>query len=158
MLIGCAAGTLNVPKIKGTHTAMKTGMVAAEAIAAALAGSRPAELTAYTDMLKQSWVWPELNTVRNIRPGFAKFGLYGGLANAGLEAYMLRGKAPWTLKNHNDYDHLHQGQGRDADRLSEAGWQADLRPAVLGVHLQHQSRGKPAGASDAAGSGKRDHA
>jgi electron-transferring-flavoprotein dehydrogenase len=106
VLIGCAAGTLNVPKIKGTHTAMKSGMVAAEAIAAALAGNKPAEVTAYPDMLKASWVWPELHAVRNIRPGFAKFGLYGGLVNAALETYVLRGKAPWTLKNHNDYDHL----------------------------------------------------
>jgi electron-transferring-flavoprotein dehydrogenase len=106
VLIGCAAGTLNVPKIKGTHTAMKSGMVAAEAIAAAFAGDKPAEVTAYTDMLKASWVWPELNAVRNIRPGFAKFGLYGGLVNAAIETYLLRGKAPWTLKNHNDYDHL----------------------------------------------------
>jgi electron-transferring-flavoprotein dehydrogenase len=106
VLIGCAAGTLNVPKIKGTHTAMKSGMVAAEAIAAALAGDRPAEVTAYTEMMKASWIWPELHAVRNIRPGFAKFGLYGGLVNAALETYVLRGKAPWTLKNHNDYDHL----------------------------------------------------
>jgi electron-transferring-flavoprotein dehydrogenase len=106
VLIGCAAGTLNVPKIKGTHTAMKSGMVAAEAIAAALAGDRPAEVTAYTAMMKASWIWPELHAVRNIRPGFAKFGLYGGLVNAALETYVLRGKAPWTLKNHNDYDHL----------------------------------------------------
>ncbi len=103
VLIGCAAGTLNVPKIKGTHTAMKSGMVAAEAIAAALAAGRPAEVTAYPELLKASWVWPELHEVRNIRPGFAKFGLYGGLVNAALETYVLRGKAPWTLKNHNDY-------------------------------------------------------
>ncbi len=106
VLIGCAAGTLNVPKIKGTHTAMKSGMVAAEAIAAAFAGDKPAEVTAYTDMLKASWVWPELHTVRNIRPGFAKFGLYGGLVNAAVETYITRGKSPWTLKNHTDHDHL----------------------------------------------------
>jgi electron-transferring-flavoprotein dehydrogenase len=106
LLIGCAAGTLNVPKIKGTHTAMKSGMVAAEAVAAALAGNRPAEVSAYTDMLKASWLWPELHAVRNIRPGFAKFGLYGGIINAGLEAYITKGKSPWTLKNHNDYDQL----------------------------------------------------
>jgi electron-transferring-flavoprotein dehydrogenase len=105
MLIGCAAGTLNVPKIKGTHTAMKSGMVAAEAIASVWA-DKPAEVTAYTDMLKASWLWPELHTVRNIRPGFAKFGLYGGLINAGLETYITRGKSPWTLKNHNDYQQL----------------------------------------------------
>ncbi len=110
VLIGCAAGTLNVPKIKGTHTAMKSGMVAAEAIAGALAADRPAEVTAYAEMLKESWVWPELHAVRNIRPGFAKFGLWGGLINAGLEAYIFRGKMPWTLKNHNDYDHLQKAK------------------------------------------------
>jgi len=63
-------------------------------------------VSGYTDMMKASWVWPELNEVRNIRPGFAKWGLYGGLVNAALETYVLKGKAPWTLKNHNDYDHL----------------------------------------------------
>jgi electron-transferring-flavoprotein dehydrogenase len=106
MLVGCAAGTLNVPKIKGTHTAMKSGMLAAEAIAAALAGDQPAELTGYAEALKASWVNEELHTVRNIRPGFAKFGLYGGLVNAAVDTYVFRGKAPWTFKNHNDYDQL----------------------------------------------------
>ncbi|HEY1857713.1 MAG TPA: electron transfer flavoprotein-ubiquinone oxidoreductase [Acidocella sp.] len=106
VLVGCAAGTLNVPKIKGTHTAMKSGMVAAEALAAALKGGKPAEVTAYADMLRASWVWPELHEVRNIRPGFAKFGLYGGLANAALDTYVFRGKAPWTLRNHSDHETL----------------------------------------------------
>ncbi|MDE8347903.1 MAG: electron transfer flavoprotein-ubiquinone oxidoreductase [Acidocella sp.] len=110
VLIGCAAGTLNVPKIKGTHTAMKSGMVAAEAIAAAFSGDKPAEVTAYRDMLKASWVWPELHQVRNIRPGFAKFGLYGGLVNAAIETYITRGKSPWTLKNHADYNQLKKAQ------------------------------------------------
>jgi electron-transferring-flavoprotein dehydrogenase len=106
VLIGCAAGTLNVPKIKGTHTAMKSGMVAAEAIAEALAGARPAEVTDYATKLQASWVWPELHTVRNIRPGFAKFGLYGGLVNAALDTYVFKGKAPWTFHNHADYKEL----------------------------------------------------
>ncbi len=106
MLIGCAAGTLNVPKIKGSHTAMKSGMVAAEAIAEALAGDRPAEVTAYPHKLADSWVWPELSAARNIRPGFAKWGLYGGIVNAAIDTYVFRGKAPWTFKNHNDYEQL----------------------------------------------------
>jgi electron-transferring-flavoprotein dehydrogenase len=106
VLVGCAAGTLNVAKIKGTHTAMKSALVAAEAIAEALAGDRPVEVTDYTHKLQASWVWPELHSVRNIRPGFAKFGLYGGLLNAAIDTYVFRGKAPWTFKNHNDYDHL----------------------------------------------------
>ncbi len=102
VLIGCAAGTLNVPKIKGTHTAMKSAMVAAEAIAEAFAGDKPDTLTAYPQKLQESWVWPELHAVRNIRPAFAKFGLYGGLVNAALETYIFKGKAPWTFHNHPD--------------------------------------------------------
>ena len=98
VLVGCAAGTLNVPKIKGTHTAMKSAMVAAEAIAEALAGDKPAEVTSYTDKLKASWLYPELHAVRNVRPGFAKWGLYGGIINGGIEM-ILGGKSPWTLHN-----------------------------------------------------------
>jgi electron-transferring-flavoprotein dehydrogenase len=96
-LIGCAAGFVNVPKIKGTHTAMKSGMIAAEAVAAALGGDRPAELPGYEDELRASWVWQELSLVRNVRPAFARFGLWGGLAYAALDTYVLRGKAPWTF-------------------------------------------------------------
>ncbi|MDI3308404.1 MAG: electron transfer flavoprotein-ubiquinone oxidoreductase [Acetobacteraceae bacterium] len=103
-LIGDAAGFLNVPKIKGTHTAMKSGMVAAEAVAEALAAGRPAELSAYEAKLRESWVWPELTAVRNVRPAFAKFGLFGGLAYAALDTYVLRGRAPWTL-HHTHPDH-----------------------------------------------------
>ena len=106
VLIGCAAGTLNVPKIKGTHTAMKSAMVAAEAIAEALAADKPDTVAAYPKKLESSWVWDELKQVRNIRPGFAKYGLYGGLVNAALETYLFKGKAPWTLKNHADYKEL----------------------------------------------------
>ena len=96
-LIGCAAGFLNVAKIKGSHTAMKSGMLAAEAVAAALADGRAAEPVAYADMIRNSWVWEELSAVRNIRPGFAKFGRWGGLVNAAIDTYVFRGKAPWTL-------------------------------------------------------------
>ncbi|MBO0711917.1 MAG: electron transfer flavoprotein-ubiquinone oxidoreductase [Acetobacteraceae bacterium] len=102
-LIGDAAGFLNVPKIKGTHTSMKSGMVAAEAVAEALVSGRPAELTAYPDKLRASWVWGELEGVRNIRPAFAKFGLWGGLAYSALDTYILRGRAPWTFHHpHTD--------------------------------------------------------
>jgi electron-transferring-flavoprotein dehydrogenase len=96
-LIGCSAGFVNVPKIKGTHTAMKSGMLAAEAVAAALAGDRPAAPAAYEAMLKESWVWEELSAVRNVRPAFAKLGMWGGLAYSALDTYVLRGKAPWTF-------------------------------------------------------------
>jgi electron-transferring-flavoprotein dehydrogenase len=102
-LIGCAAGFLNVPKIKGTHTAMKSGMVAAETVAEALAGDRPAEPAAYLARMQSSWVWEELTAVRNIRPAFAKYGMWGGLAYAALDTYVLRGRAPWTL-HHTEPD------------------------------------------------------
>jgi electron-transferring-flavoprotein dehydrogenase len=106
-LIGDTAGFLNVPKIKGTHTSMKTGMLAAEAAAAALAGEdRPAVLDSYPEALKASWVWSELRGVRNIRPGFAKYGLWGGLANAALDTFVFRGKAPWTWSHHQDHETL----------------------------------------------------
>jgi electron-transferring-flavoprotein dehydrogenase len=104
-LIGDAAGFLNVPKIKGTHAAMKSGMLAAEAVAEALAAGRPAEPAGYQERFRASWLCAELRAVRNIRPGFAKFGLYGGLVNAALDTYVLRGRAPWTLAHpHADHE------------------------------------------------------
>ncbi len=106
-LIGNSAGFVNVPKIKGSHTAMKTGMLAAEAVAAALAGTRPPLLDAYPEALRASWVWEELRAVRNVRPGFARFGFWGGLGYAALDTYLLRGKAPWTLHHpHPDNETL----------------------------------------------------
>ena len=105
-LVGCTAGFLNVPKIKGTHTAMKSGMTAAEAIFEALeAMSSGHEPVSYPEKLQQSWLWPELYRVRNIRPGFGK-GLWLGLAYAAIDTYLLRGRAPWTLKNHHDHSAL----------------------------------------------------
>ncbi|MBW8271408.1 electron transfer flavoprotein-ubiquinone oxidoreductase [Caldovatus aquaticus] len=106
-LIGDAAGFLNVPKIKGTHTSMKSGMLAAEAVAEALkAEAPPAVLEAYPEKLRQSWVWEELRAVRNIRPAFAKFGLWGAMAWSALDAYLLRGAAPWTWRHHADHETL----------------------------------------------------
>ena len=112
LLIGDTAGFLNVPKIKGTHTAMKSAMVAAEAIFALLPAEydeenpgAALEATAYPEQLKKTWLWPELHKVRNIRPGFQK-GLWLGLANAALESYVLRGKAPWTMGHHKDNEQI----------------------------------------------------
>ncbi|MBL6458941.1 electron transfer flavoprotein-ubiquinone oxidoreductase [Belnapia sp. T6] len=106
-LIGDCAGFLNVPKIKGTHTSMKTGMLAAEAAAAAIAAeTRVPVLDSYPTALEASWVWEELKGVRNIRPGFAKYGFWGGLANAALDTYVFRGKAPWTWPHHADHETL----------------------------------------------------
>ncbi|MBI3113899.1 MAG: electron transfer flavoprotein-ubiquinone oxidoreductase, partial [Rhodospirillales bacterium] len=106
-LIGCAAGFLNVPKIKGTHTAMKTGMLAAEAVADALAkGATPADgLPAYTQSVKASWVWDELYRVRNVRPAF-RWGMWPALVYSAIDTYLLRGRAPWTFRHHKDHESL----------------------------------------------------
>ncbi len=108
LLIGCEAGTLNAPKIKGTHTAMKSGMVAAEVVFEALSGegAAPATLNAFEDAFKSSWAYRELYAARNVRPGF-KWGLIGGTLNAGIDQVVLRGRAPWTLRHgHADHETL----------------------------------------------------
>jgi electron-transferring-flavoprotein dehydrogenase len=101
-IIGDAAGFLNVPKIKGSHTAMKSGIVAAETVFARLNGGVQ---VGYRAALEKSWIWDELYRVRNVRPSF-RFGLWGGLAYSALDSYVLRGRAPWTFHNHADYTEL----------------------------------------------------
>jgi len=103
-LVGCTAGFLNVPKIKGTHTSMKSGMLAAEAVFDALDG-QGAEPASYGEKIESSWLWDELYRVRNIRPAFSQ-GLWFGMAYAGIEAYLLRGRAPWTFHHHEDHTAL----------------------------------------------------
>ena len=105
MLIGDTAGFLNVPKIKGTHTAMKSGMTAAEAVFEHLRTDGGSEVVGYPERLRHTWLWDELNSVRNIRPSF-RWGLLGGLAYSALDTYILRGKAPWTIRNHADHTQL----------------------------------------------------
>jgi len=105
LLIGDTAGLLNVPKIKGTHTAMKSGMTAAEALFDALADESVVEVKRYPERLKETWVWDELYRVRNIRPSF-RWGLWGGIAYSAIDTYVFQGKAPWTLRNHADHTAL----------------------------------------------------
>ncbi|MEM7044306.1 MAG: electron transfer flavoprotein-ubiquinone oxidoreductase [Pseudomonadota bacterium] len=110
-VIGCSAGFLNVPKIKGNHLAMKSGMLAAEAAAKALAGERPGNvLDAYPEAFKASWAHEELHRARNIRPSFHK-GLWTGLVYSAIDTYLLRGKAPWTFRNHADHTALKPKDG-----------------------------------------------
>ena len=100
-LVGAAAGFMNVARLKGSHTAMKSAMLCADALFEALAGDAPADALAdYPQRLRQSWVWDELYKARNIRPAFQK-GLWAGLAYGALDTYILRGRAPWTF-GHND--------------------------------------------------------
>ncbi len=102
-LVGDAAGFLNVPKIKGTHAAMKSGMLAADALADALLGGRPVEPVEYDALFRDSWLHAELHGARNIRPAFAKWGLYGGIAYSAIDTYLFRGRAPWTFHHkHGD--------------------------------------------------------
>ncbi|XP_060208679.1 electron transfer flavoprotein-ubiquinone oxidoreductase, mitochondrial isoform X1 [Lycium barbarum] len=100
-IVGCSAGFLNVPKIKGTHTAMKSGMLAAESAFSVL--QEGLKMETYWDNLRSSWIWEELYTARNYRPAF-KYGLYPGLALSAVEHYILKGKFPVTL-NHGKPDH-----------------------------------------------------
>jgi electron-transferring-flavoprotein dehydrogenase len=106
LLIGDTAGFLNMPKIKGTHTAMKSGMVAAEAVFAAAGAGRGAdEVSEYSERLRQSWLWEELYAVRNIKPSFS-WGLWAAIAYSALDTYVFRGKAPWTFHHKPDHAKL----------------------------------------------------
>lgn len=108
-LIGCSAGMVNVPRIKGSHNAMKSGMLAAEAVFQALTqpeGQRPAILQNYPEALKNSWVWKDLDAVRNVKPLLSKFGSWGGMLLGGVEMWLaaFHVRLPWTLK-HSKADH-----------------------------------------------------
>jgi len=106
LLVGDTAGFMDVPKIKGSHTAMKSGMTAAEAVFEALtAADGPREITSYPERLRTTWVWRDLYRARNIRPAFTR-GRWFGLVYSGLDTYLFRGRAPWTFRNHSDHDRL----------------------------------------------------
>jgi electron-transferring-flavoprotein dehydrogenase len=101
LLVGCEAGFLNPARIKGSHTAMKTGQLAAEAVFAALAsnGEGGLELTGYAEAVEASWVAEELYAARNFSAGMSRYGRLGGAALAFIEHNLLRGRVPFTLRN-----------------------------------------------------------
>ena len=104
-LIGCDAGFLNASRIKGSHAAMKSGMLAAEAAFDAIgAGRAQDELSAYSTSFEKSWLHEELHVARNFKPAMGK-GLYLGTLLVGIDQVLFRGKAPWTL-HHEHPDHL----------------------------------------------------
>jgi len=113
LLVGCDAGTINFAKIKGNHTAMKSGMLAAEAIIDALVTSEglsesgKQDLTLYTDKFKNSWLYEELYNTRNFGPAMHKFGtLLGGIYNT-IDQNIFNGKLPFNLKDDTlDYEQL----------------------------------------------------
>lgn len=104
IIVGDGAGFLNVPKIKGIHNAMKSGMVAAESLFSFLSESKSTECIAYPKNIKTSWLWKDLYKARNIRPSL-RWGLIPGLIYSALDTYIFRGAAPWTL-HHKLPDHL----------------------------------------------------
>ena len=106
-LIGDNAGFLNAPRIKGSHCAIKSGMLAAEAAFDALASGRSAdELTAYPEAFRKSWLFEELHRARNFKPWMSK-GLYTGTLMVGIDQIVFGGKAPWTLHHlHADHETL----------------------------------------------------
>ena len=106
-LIGDDAGFLNASRIKGSHCAIKSGMLAAEAACEALKAGRAAdELAAYPAAFKASWLYEELYRARNFKPWMSK-GLYTGTLMVGIDQMVFRGKAPWTLRHaHADNETL----------------------------------------------------
>ena len=117
-LIGCSAGFVNVPRIKGSHTAMKSGMLAAEAAFDEIVSGRNApELSAYQPAVEASWIATELKKVRNAGPALEKFGAAGGTVYAGFDMWMhqLGLKLPWTFRHHRDNEQL---------------WRADIAPKI----------------------------
>src|SRR3984957_20369293 len=109
-LIGCGAGFMNVPRIKGSHNAMKTGMMGAEAAFDALKNGAAGhdELTAYPDTFKKSWVYKDLYRVRNVKPGLSRWGTWLGMAHGAAHMWLnnlgLGFLVPWTLR-HGKADH-----------------------------------------------------
>jgi electron-transferring-flavoprotein dehydrogenase len=106
--IGCAAGFVNLPRIKGSHNAMKTGMLGAEAaFAAVAAGRQHDELVSYPEAFRRSWVYEDLYKVRNVKPGL-KWGLWAGTVHGGIHMWLndlgLGALVPWTLR-HDQPDH-----------------------------------------------------
>ena len=104
LLIGCDAGTLNMPKIKGSHTAMKSGLIAAETINDHLKGKK--DLSIFEDKFKKSWAFKELYEARNVKPSFS-WGLILGIIFTGIDQILFKGKLPFTLRHkHADYETL----------------------------------------------------
>ncbi len=116
-LIGDNAGFLNAPRIKGSHCAIKSGMLAAEAAFDALASGRSADqLTAYPEAFRKSWLFEELHRARNFKPWMSK-GLYTGTLMVGIDQIVFGGKAPWTLHHaHADHETLKKKDRSAADR------------------------------------------
>ena len=143
-LIGCAAGFVNVPRIKGSHNAVLSGMLAAEHAASAIAGGRANdELAAYENEWRATDIGKDLKTVRNAKPLWSRFGTVAGVALGGFDMWMntLFGFSPFGTMKHGKPDHasLEPASAHHQDRLPEAGRRAYLRSPVVSVSVEHQS-------------------
>lgn len=110
-LIGCSAGFVNVPRIKGTHNAMKSGMIAAESAFQAIRNNEQSNMmTEYYPTFRSSWIYKDLYKVRNARPALTKFGVFIGTIFAGIELWInslgLGFLVPWTFGHNNDHEQL----------------------------------------------------
>ena len=156
LLIGCDAGTLNMPKIKGNHTAMKSGMLAAETAFNAIQNNRSNDdLSDFNSKFRGSWAGKELYAARNVRPSF-KWGLLAGTIYTGFDQIFMRGKAPWTLKHH-DPDHLQLKKAADCtpidypkpdgkitfDKLTNVSFSATNHEENQPCHLQLKDKSIP---------------
>ena len=115
LLIGCDAGTLNMPKIKGSHTAMKSGILAAEAINEFIS-ERVSNLSVYEEKFNNSWLYKELHAARNVKPFFTRFGTMLGVMLAGIDQWVFWGKMPFTL-SHKHADHETLIKAKDAKKI-----------------------------------------
>ena len=113
LLIGCDAGTLNMPKIKGSHTAMKSGIIAAEVINNHIKNNT--DLSAYETEFKNSWIYEELNQARNVKPSF-RWGLVPAMIFTGIDQKIFGGKLPFTLQ-HKHADHESLLPARDSKKI-----------------------------------------
>ncbi|KCV68570.1 electron-transferring-flavoprotein dehydrogenase [Fonticula alba] len=127
MLLGCSAGFLNMAKIKGSHTAMKSGMLAAESVFEVLDQESPIEegaedtqpprdFSLYADKVRKSWLWDELYAIRNVRPGFSHLGGLAGMVWAGTTLMVTGGAEPFTLP-HPGPDHAHLKPAKDCQPI-----------------------------------------
>ncbi|WP_373504640.1 electron transfer flavoprotein-ubiquinone oxidoreductase [Aestuariivirga sp.] len=160
-LIGCSAGFVNVPRIKGSHNAMKTGMIAAEAAFRALeAGRAGDELREYEQAYENSWVYQDLKRVKNVKPMWSKLGLAGGLALGGLDMWMNQllgfGFGTWkhgkpdhaTLKPAAECKPIHYPKPDGVisfDRLTNIAFSATNHEEDQKVHLQLKNPEIPIG-------------
>jgi electron-transferring-flavoprotein dehydrogenase len=157
-LVGDDAGFLNASRIKGSHGAIKSGMMAADAAHEALAAGRAADqLAAYPEAFRQSWLFDELYRARNFKPWMAK-GLYTGTLMVGIDQVVFGGKAPWTLRHrHADHETLRKRteaapiaypkpDGRlSFDRLTSVSFSNTNHGEDQPIHLTLKDPGVPVG-------------